>query len=422
MVEKDRDTVGRKEYVGMMRRRIGCRFCGSDRLTTVLDFGEMPLAGGFLTPGEFEGEQKFPLETSVCLDCSLVQGLNVIDPDVLFRNYFYLSSVSGTASTHFEQLACLLKREILPDNGFLVEMGCNDGALLGPLQKMGVRVLGVDPARNVAEIARERGIEVVAEYFSEDVARQIVEEKGKADVISASNVFAHIDDLSEVMKGVRALLSDNGTFVIETRYIVDLLDGMQFDTIYHEHLSYYSVNSLMSFFHRWGLEIVRVDRIPMHGGAIRVFVQRECGRLPNLDEILSLEDRMGIDRPYTYIQFGERVEKYKKELRQVVAEREAKGKTLCGYGASGRAAILLNYCGIDSMQYIVDESPLRAGKCMPGIHTPIYFPAHFRAHPTDDCMITAWTYEREIVGKEKGYRGTFIIPLPDIRVIERTSA
>jgi novobiocin biosynthesis protein NovU/D-mycarose 3-C-methyltransferase len=399
-------------------RRIVCRTCGSDRLAVLIDFGDMPLAGGFLMPEHFGEEKFYPLDVSVCLDCSLVQGLNVINPNLLFRHYFYLSSVTGTLSRHFNNLAMLLRREILPwDGGFVVEIGCNDGVLLKPLQQMGVRVLGVDPARNIAKIARGKDIEVISEYFTEEIAGRIIVEKGPADVITASNVFAHIDDLDEVMRGVSTLLAENGTFIVETRYIVDMLERMQFDTIYHEHLSYYSVHSLSRFFQRHGFKIVRVDRIPMHGGAIRVFAQRENHGTPDLTEILSLEECLEVNKPYTYIKFGDGVAEYRRNLRQMLSERKARGRTLCGYGAAGRATILLNYCGVGdfSMQYIVDESPLRAGKYMPGIHIPIYFPSHFREHPTDDCMITAWTYEREIIDKEPDYRGTFIIPLPEIR-------
>lgn len=395
-----------------MTHRTTCRMCGGSRLFTVLDLGDMPLAGGFLTPDKFDLEQRYPLKVSVCLDCALVQCLNIIDPDMLFRHYFYLSSVTGTLSRHFRDLAVLLVKEFRPS--FVVEIGCNDGVLLKPLQQLGVTALGVDPAQNIAVIAAEKGLNVIPEYFTEDIARRIVDEYGRADIISASNVFAHIDDLDEVMRGVKILLADDGIFIVETRYIVDMLTGMQFDTIYHEHLSYYSVHSLERFFGRHGFEIVRVDRIPMHGGAIRAFVQRKAWHTPPYwGELLPIEEELKVDRPYTYIEFGDQVRAYREQLRGMLAEREAQ-HTLCGYGAAGRATILLNYCGVKPL-YMVDESPLRAGQCMPGIHTPIYFPEHFRKQPTDDCLITAWTYEQEIIRKEPDYRGTFIVPLPTIR-------
>ena len=400
--------MGIKKYMGIIRRRTECRICHNGGLMTLIHLGTMPLAGGFLSPEQFDSEQFYPLSLSFCPHCSLIQNLDVIDPDILFRHYLYSSSVTRTLSAHFGRYAQSLK-----DARFVVEIGCNDGVLLRPLQNMGIKVLGIDPALNIAQMAQEKGIEVIPEYFTEDVARAIVDGHGQPDIITASNVFAHIDDLDTVMRGISALLAPGGTYIIETRYIADMLTGMQFDTIYHEHLSYYSIHSLSALLKRYGFGIARVDYIPMHGGAIRVFARRGESS-PDLNNMLKVECRFGLNKPSTYAKFACKVEAYRRQLREFLESCE---EDICGYGAAGRATILLNYCGIDSsfLEYMVDASPLRAGKYMPGVHIPIYSPQHFRRHPTANCLITAWNYADEIMNKEQSYTGQFIIPLPTIR-------
>jgi SAM-dependent methyltransferase len=413
--------------IGVYRRRQTCRICGSNNLMVFLDYGNVPLAGGFLTKEQLEEEKLYPLDIAVCLDCSLVQVLNVIPPETLFTDYRYLSSVTQTLSQHFREYAEVLRRVVSSkDNSFVVEIGCNDGVLLRPLQNMGVKVLGVDPASNVVEVARQQGVKVINNYFTVAVAERIAAEFGKADVITASNVFAHIDDLDEVMRGVDLLLTPHGTFIVEVHYIVDLVESLQFDTVYHEHLCYYSLHALATLYHGYGFEIVDVERLPMHGGSIRVFSQRSQAsqrrKSETLKQMMECEYRLGINTSELYIRFGQQVVQYRDRLLSLLLKRKQEGHTLSGYGAAGRATTLLNFCKIDGsmMEYIVDASPFRFGRYVPGVHIPIVPPSTLTERPTDDCLITAWNYRAEIIAKEQTYLardGTFILPLPQIEIV-----
>lgn len=380
-----------------------------------------------MTKEQLEEEKLYPLDIAVCLDCSLVQILNVVSPEALFTDYRYLSSVTQTLSQHFREYAEVLRRNVLPkDNSFVVEIGCNDGVLLAPLQKIGVKALGVDPASNVVEVAWQQGLEVINDYFTLEVAKRIAAEFGKADVITASNVFAHIDDLDEVMRGVDSLLTSHGTFVVEVHYIVDLVEGLQFDTVYHEHLCYYSLHALSTLYHRYGFEIVDAERLPMHGGAVRVFSKRTQASQGHKSEILKqmmeYERRLSINESDLYIRFGQQVVQYRDQLLELLIERKRNSRTLSGYGAAGRATTLLNFCKIDNsmMEYIVDASPFRFGRYVPGVRIPIVPPSTLAERPTDDCLITAWNYRVEIIDKEQVYLergGKFILPLPQIEIV-----
>lgn len=414
--------------IGAYRRRTNCRVCNSENLSIFLDYGDMPLAGNFVFQSNLDEVKLYPMDLAVCLDCSLVQILNVVDPEVIFTDYRYLSSVTQTLTQHFRDYATLLQREILPKKDpFLVEFGCNDGVLLDPLQKLGVKVLGVDAAGNVIQLTRQRGIDVIHGFFGLSIADSIEREHGKADVITASNVFAHIDDLDGVMQGVDRLLSAEGKFIVEVHYLLDLLKTFQFDTVYHEHLCYYSLHALQVLYRRFGFEIVDVQHLPMHGGAIRVFAQRSESIHGNVDpivkEMLEEEVKHGIGKSETYKEFGRQVEHYRDHLTDFLLERKKSNRTLSAYGAAGRATILLNYCKLDQMkvEYIVDESPFRVGRCVPGVGIPIVSRSTLAEKPTDDCLIAAWNYRDEIVGKEQAYLdqgGCFIMPLPEIEIIQ----
>lgn len=417
--------------IGAFHRRTDCRVCKSENISVFLDYGNVPLAGDFVLPSELDEVQFYPMDLAVCLDCSLVQILNVVDPKVIFTDYRYLSSVTQTLTQHFRDYAALLQQEILPrKDPFLVEIGCNDGVLLDPLSKLGVKVLGVDAAENVIQLTRQRGVDVIHGFFGLPIADAIEEKHGKADVITASNVFAHIDDLDGVMQGVDRLLSAEGKFIVEVHYVLDLLKTFQFDTVYHEHLCYYSLHALQVLYRRFGFSIVDVQHLPMHGGAIRVFAQRSesaHGNIrPIVQQMLEEELRRGIDKAETYKEFGLQVERYRANLMEFLLERKNANRTLSAYGAAGRATILLNYCKLDQskVEYIVDESSFRVGRCVPGVGIPIVSRSVLADKPTDDCLITAWNYRDEIVGKEPEYLnegGCFIMPLPEIEIIQSST-
>ncbi len=414
--------------IGVYKRRDNCRVCGSKEILSFLDFGDMPLAGDFRRKAMLGDSKFYPMDLAVCLECSLVQIPNVVSPDVIFSDYRYLSSITKTLMRHFHDYALLLKQTVLPkESPFVVEFGCNDGVLLQPLKELGVRVLGVDAAENVVEVARGKGLDVIHGYFGSTVASGILDSHGKADVITASNVFAHIDDIDEVMEGVKVLLADEGVFIVEVHYIGDLLDGFQFDTVYHEHLCYYSLSALQCLFKKHDFKITDVQRLPMHGGAIRVFSKRMTSKIseirPSVVEMYNLEKGVGLIEGDTYLKFGESVIRHRDRLQSVVGDRIKSGRTMSAYGAAGRATILLNYCQFynGTIDYVVDESPFRIGRYVPGVQIPIVDREVFAENITDDCIITAWNYREEIVEKERQYisgGGTFVLPLPKIVFIQ----
>lgn len=409
----------------LVKRRV-CRGCGSENIVRFVDLGEMPLAGGHLRSDQVAAEQRFPLSAWFCRDCSLVQILDAIPPDLLFQNYQYISSIIRGLHDHFLEYTDYLQREgyLLP-GGFLVEFGCNDGVLLGQLQKRHVRSLGLDPSRNVSEMARARGLSVLTDYFTHESAGRVRGIYGTADVVTGSNVFAHVDDVHTIVAGARELLKPDGVFIVEVHYIVDLLDLGQYDTIYHEHLCYYSVHALQRIVAQHGMRLVDVVRLPMHGGAIRVVATSvDSGRQPkaSVRETLTAELQRGVTSEETYSQFGANARRHATALRDMLVAFKAAGKTISGYGAPGRGTILLNYAGIgrDHLDYIVDQSELRANKLMPGVHIPIHLPLHLRQCPTDYSLLLAWNYEAYIVAQEQGYLsggGRFIAPFPSPHLV-----
>jgi SAM-dependent methyltransferase len=417
-----------KKDIGVYKRRNNCRVCGGKEIFSFIDFGAMPLAGDFRPKEMLVNTKFYPMDLAVCLECSLVQIPNVVSSEIIFSDYRYLSSITKTLMQHFNSYAKLLKNSVLPEKlPFVVEFGCNDGILLKPLKELGIKALGVDAAENIVGIAREKGLDVVQGYFGSIVAKDILCSHGKADVITASNVFAHINDIHEVMEGVKVLLADEGVFIVEVHYIGDLLEDFQFDTVYHEHLCYYSLTAIQYLFEKHGLIITNVQKLPMHGGAIRVFSKRitsnETKVNPRVVEMLKLEAQWGLKEKSTYIEFGKNVIKYREELQLVIKNRIESGRTICAYGAAGRATILLNYCGFDShiIDYIVDESPSRIGRYVPGVNIPILDRETFSKKPSDDCLITAWNYQDEIIEKENNFisaGGVFIVPLPKIEFIQ----
>jgi SAM-dependent methyltransferase len=386
----------------------------------------MPLAGDFRLPSELKETKSYPLDLAVCRDCSLVQILNVVSPDVLFTDYRYLSSITQTLSQHFLDYADFLVERVLPrENSFVVEFGCNDGVLLEPLRKRGVQVIGVDAAENVVEVARRRGLDVIHGFFGRAIAAEIAAKCGRPDVVTASNVFAHIDDLDEIMLGVDVLLAEDGTFLVEVHYVVDLLKDFQFDTVYHEHLCYYSLHALQALYSRFDFSIVDVQRLPMHGGSIRVLAKRsaaEPGVSPVVEQMLESERAWGLHTSEPYLQFGDKVRRHREELHGLVHDQKRMGRKISAFGAAGRATILLNYCGLDdkTIDYVVDESPFRIGRYVPGVNIPVVPRARLAEDPSDICLITAWNYRDEILEKERDFLvrgGIFLLPLPTVKFV-----
>ncbi|MBI5357161.1 methyltransferase domain-containing protein [Candidatus Collierbacteria bacterium] len=406
-----------------------CRICGSKELVEFLDLGEMPLPNAFLkSKQEKKTEKKFPLRVGFCPRCTLVQLLDIVDPELMFRNYVYIPSASKTRLDNFFQIAQEMIRKLpVKKNKLAVDIGSNDGSLLVEFKKLGVRTLGVDPAENLAKVAELKGVETLAAYFSPATAAKIVKKYGNADYITATNVVAHIEDLHGLFSGVKTLLSKNGLFVCEFPYLLDLVEKKYFDTIYHEHLSYFSAAAIKYLLDKKGLFIVDIRRTAIDGGALRITIAKDRAdyiRTAAIGDLLKLEESFGINRPETYLKFGEEVARLGERLRKKILEIKSKRKSVVGYGASARGNILLNYCGIDGevMDFIVDSTPYKQGLLAPGSHIPIAPEEAINNVQPDFAVILAWNFAEEIMEKQFKYLengGKFIIPVPDVKVVSR---
>ncbi len=407
----------------LIKHRNTCRGCGGKNLTLFLDLGNVPLAGGFLTSEEIAAEKKFPLKVYYCQDCGLAQVIDVVDPSVLFKEYFYVSSVIKSLSSHFQKYAeYLTEKYLTKKNSKILEFGCNDGVLLQYFKDHeNIRAFGVDPSENVTEIAKNKGLEVYTSYFDKNIAESLRKKIGKVDVVTGSNVFAHVDDIQEIIEAAKIILKTEGVFIVEVHYLKDLVRRTQYDTTYHEHLSYYSVTALQNIFKRAGMRLIDVVHLDMHGGGLRAVAVKKSSKRPVSVSVSSfIEDEKSINLE-SLLKFGEDCKKHKVSLLNLLKKLKKEGSTIVGYGAPGRGAILLNYCQINEnfLDYIVDVSPLRAGKLMPGVHIPIYGLEKARKNPPDYFLVLAWNYYDSIREQEKDLisKGVkFILPLPEIRI------
>lgn len=408
----------------MITTRKTCRGCFSDDIHLFLNLGKMPLAGGFLTRDDFAREPKFPLKLYFCRNCGLVQVLDVVNSDLLFKQYNYVSSVISSLADHFKKYAAFLKRNYLTKKpAKILEFGSNDGVLLQYFKnEKNIESYGIDPSKNVSQLAIDKGFKIWVDYFNQNSAQKIIKEVGKFDVVTGSNVFAHMDDIHEIIEAAKTVLKPSGVMIVEVHYLMDLLNDFQYDTVYHEHMSYYSVSSLGNILALHGLKIIDAQRIPTHGGSIRVvstFLESRKKVKPSVDELVQSEKKITLSH---LKKFEQKVAKHRSKLINLLKKLKKDKKVIAGYGAAGRATILLNYCGIgpDILDYMVDVSPLRAGKFMPGVHVPIIKPEPARSQPPDYFLVTAWNYIDSILAQEtdlvdKGVK--FIVPFPKIKII-----
>lgn len=397
----------------------------------VLSFGLMPLANNYLDPAlSYDDEPRFPLEVIVCRGCWLMSLRHVVDPEVLYRHYVYISSDSRMIIRHMHQLAALIvQRFSVPAGSLVVELGSNVGTQLEVFRDAGMQVLGVDPARNLADIATRKGIETLPEFFAADLAVRIANQYGRPRVILGRHVFAHINDLCDVIEGIKASLDRTGIFAVEVPYVLDLIDANQFDTIYHEHLSYFSVGTLVRLFERHRLRVVDVERFAVHGGSILVFVGRQEGAWevrPAVAEFLALEKRTGLTTEAYYRRFADRVEQTRRSLQELVRRVVDEGKRVACYGAPAKGNTLLNACGLGSRELVFasDTTEFKQGKVLPGTHIPIHSPAYAKEHRPDYFLLLAWNYAKEIIEKELEYLkagGQFIVPIPEPVVVSEES-
>jgi len=411
-----------------------CRSCGHADLQAILSLGTTPLANALLTEAQLnEPEQTYPLDLVFCAGCTLVQITETVPPEKLFREYLYLSSFSETLLQHAEALAThLTKTRQLNQASLVVEVASNDGYLLQFYQRAGVPVLGIEPARNIAEVASNRGILTVCDFFDEKLAERLREETGRADVIHAHNVLAHVSGLNGFVRGLRRLLKDDGVIVVEVPYVKDLVDGCEFDTIYHEHLSYFSLTALDALFTRNQLAIQSVERIPIHGGTLRVYAghttdhashaNNSANPSSSVSTRLDEEARSGLGHLDFYRDFGARVEDLRRELVDLLQRLKSEGKRIAAYGASAKGSTLLNYfqLGSDVLDFVVDRSTVKQGYYTPGTHLPIYAPEKLLADMPDYVLLLTWNFASEILAQQSEYRargGRFIVPVPGVRVV-----
>ena len=366
-------------------------------------------------------EHRYPLDLARCTACGHVQLSVTVPPEIMFRNYLYVSGTSETIPAHFAEYAKDVAERFVPKGGLVVEIGSNDGTLLRAFDRGAVRVLGVEPARNIAAMANAAGIPTLDEFFGEAIAGEIAAKHGRASAIIGNNVVAHIDDLHGLMNGVTALLEERGVFVAEFPYLVELLEKTAYDTIYHEHLSYFSVASVVDLASRHGLRLLDVRRVGVHGGSIRVFVSGYGDASPEVKKLVDLEEQIGLRSGRPLGPFVQAVRRQREDLRRVLREIRAT-RHIAGYGAPAKGNTLLNYCGIDQsiLDFIVDRSPLKHGLLTPGTHIPVEPPERLLASGIRDTLLLAWNFEEEILRQQETYRsrgGRFIIPIPSPRVV-----
>ena len=411
-----------------------CAFCGGRALEEIINLGNVALAGAFLKPEQFSDEPRFPLRVHFCTDCYALQVPDVVDPQLMFANYFYYSSAIGSLREHFLDYASeMVSRFLQPERAVAVEIGCNDGAFLKPLADHGLRkVIGVDPATNIVEAIGDPRITVVNAFFGSDVARDIRNAHGPADLVVANNVFAHIADINDVTKGVAALLDADGVFVFEVHYLGSVIRGLQYDMIYHEHLYYYSLLALEAHLARHGLVIFELQGVPIHGGSIRYYACKASSprarSITNRVRLLRQQEReLGYNRVETFEQFAKEIALRKDTLMRLLERLRKAGKKVAGYGASGRANTIIQYCGITEhhLRYMIDDAPAKWGYCTPGSHLEIRSRDALAAATPDYLVVFAWGYLNEIAGKCKGYLdggGKLITPLPEVRLISHPTA
>ncbi len=400
-----------------------CRVCGGTDFTPYLDLGEMPLVNRLLTDPN-DPDPKFPLEVLYCNDCSNSQLSVVVDPSILFRDYVYRSSMSQTYMDHCARMARLSERELdMSEGDLVVDIASNDGALLQQFKPYNVRVLGIDPATNLAKIATEEGIPTIAEFWPGDLPERIIEEYGPAKIITATNVFAHVGDIQGFARGVYDLLDEEGTFMVEFPYMVDLIQNGCFDTIYHEHLSYFLVSPLVELFRRVGLDIARVDRLPIHGGSVRLYVRKDGSIETSVEENLLMEEEMGYHDISRYLGFAEKTDEVREDLLDLLEQKQTRGESVAAFGAAAKGTILLNYCDIgpEIIPYIVDDTPEKQGKYIPGMHIPVVSRDRLTRSIPDNLLILPWNFLTEILSNTASFRstgGSYIAAIPRVRVIK----
>jgi SAM-dependent methyltransferase len=409
-----------------------CRLCGSTLLQTFVDLGKSPLCESFLSAEQLEEVEPFyPLHVRICEECLLVQLEAYVSASEIFEEYAYFSSYSDSWVAHAGAYTDMIVERLgLTSRSLVVELASNDGYLLQHFVRQGIPALGIDPAANVAEAAQARGVETIVDFFDTRLATQLVDEGRRADLIVANNVLAQVPGLNDFVAGIKLLLAPDGVATIEVPHVARLIEGLQFDTIYHEHYSYFSFTTVVRLFASHGLETVDVEELPSHGGSLRVYVQprgdkaREVGE--GVADLLEQERNGGYDRLDGYADFADRVVEVKWALLELLIGLRREGKQVVGYGAPGKGNTLLNYCGIrtDLLDYTVDKNPHKHGKYLPGTHIPIYAPKRIDETRPDYILVLPWNLKKEILMQLEhiqAWGAQLIVPIPRPEVLRWSS-
>lgn len=404
-----------------------CRLCKSKDLEKVLDLGKTPPANSFLKKMQLKDKEDFfPLAVNFCTNCGQLQLSFVVNPEILFRHYVWVSSTSPVTVAHFEEYARTVFNKLQLNKGDLVvEMGSNDGVLLKPFKKLGAKVLGVDPARNVARRATREGIPTLPHFFNSKIAKQIAKKHGKAKVITGNNVFAHINDLDEIVKAVYELLDKEGAFIIEAPYNIDFIEKNLFDIVYHEHLSYISIRPLDKFFKSFGMQIFDVAKKDVHGGSVRVFVKFADAKYKiekSVQEFIDTEKRKKLQDINTYRKFARNIKRNKIELVKLLKRLKKANKRIAGYGAPAKSTTLLHYfnIGSETLDFIADDSHFKQGLFTPGKHIPVVNPEEIYIRKPDYLLILAWNFANPVMKMHERFKkegGKFIIPVPKPKIV-----
>jgi len=399
-----------------------CRSCNGEKFLEFISLNSQPPANAFLKESDFDKEVLYPLDVTCCSNCLLVQltDESYIPRDKLFLDYAYASSISGGLRNHFIELADKIKSEFNPK--VVVDIGSNDGVLLKPLLELGCEAIGVEPAGNLAKQANNNGLATICSYFDRDTVNKIISDNGKADIVVASNVFAHLDEYHDIIENVKRILSENGTYIVEVQYFADMIRDMTFDNIYHEHVLYYTLHSMINLFNKHNMTVYNVEKIPTHGGSIRAYISEGKSPQQSVNDLIREERENGIDNLQTLEKFNDKLQKNIKEIRELFNRLNKENKRIFGYGAPAKSSTMINSIGLNnnSVELIIEDSPLKQGLFTPGSHIPITGPEILEKETPDYLMIFAWNYADEIIKKveEKYSKMNYIIPMPELKIIQ----
>jgi SAM-dependent methyltransferase len=411
----------------IIHRRDTCRLCQSRNLELVFQLAPSPIGDAYVTADQRDVPQPlFPIDLYLCRDCGLAQLLDVIAPEVLYGDYIYVTSSSLGLGDHFRAYAQEVCDAVEPPPGSLVvDIGSNDGTLLGHFEDLGMRVIGVEPAEHIAQAATAAGRETVAGFFTPELAKHIRERHGRAAIVTANNVFANVDDLEPMMRGIRELLAEEGVFVCESYYVADVVRNMVFDFIYHEHISSFAVTPLHAFFQRMGMRLLDVTRVPTKGGSLRYTVGLANGPRqpsPRVAAMLEEEKKGGVCDPKTFRDFSKKIDQLRRGMLAHLDDFKSRGMSIAGFGASITATTLIYHFGIGGyLEYLIDDNPAKQGRFSPGLHLPVYPASALYDRKPDIVVVLAWRYAEPFIHKHRNYLangGQFLIPVPEVRIIK----